>query len=40
MVKWWAIDVDNNDWETKELIERHNLADALKSGLAIKYLEV
>ena len=38
--KWAEIEIDSDDWESKELIERHNQADALRSGLNINALEV
>ena len=38
--KWAEIEIDPDDWESKELIERHNQADALRSGLKINALEV
>ena len=38
--EWPQIEIDPNDWEKMELIQRHNLADALKSGLSINEFDV
>jgi hypothetical protein len=38
-LKWSDIDIDANDWESIEIINRHNYLDAAKSGIDIKILE-
>ena len=38
--KWAEIEIDPDDWESKELVERHNQADVLRSALNINALEV
>lgn len=37
--KWAEIEIDLNDWETIEMIDRHNSKDAAKSGMDIKNFE-
>jgi hypothetical protein len=38
--EWREMQVDTNDWESKELVERHNLKDAIKSGIDMTALEI
>ena len=38
--KWPQIQIDLDDWESVEIIERHNRKDAAISGLDIKILEI
>ena len=38
--KWPEIQIDLNDWESVDIIERHNMKDAAISGLDIKILEI
>lgn len=38
--RWPDIFVDVNDWESKEMIARHNIKDAARSGLAINSLYI
>lgn len=37
---WPTIEVDEMDWESKDLIDRHNQMDSAKSGLNIKDFEI
>ena len=36
---WIDIVIDSNDWESTEIIKRHNLSDAARSEIDIKVLE-
>ena len=38
--KWDEIQVDNNDWESIEIIKRHNRKDAEKSGLSQSLFDI
>jgi hypothetical protein len=38
--QWSEVQIDQNDWESIEIIQRHNLKDAAKSGLDIKQFEI
>ena len=38
--KWPEIQIEINDWESIEIIKRHNLRDAFASGLDIKAFEI
>ena len=40
ILQWSEIEVDLNDWESNEIIKRHNLRDAINSGLDISDLEM
>lgn len=36
---WADVLIDENDWESQEIIERHNTKDSIRSGLNISSLE-
>jgi len=38
-LQWSEIDIDANDWESIEIINRHNSSDAAKNNMDIKVLE-
>ncbi len=38
-LRWSEIDIDKNDWESIEIISRHNSSDAVKNKIDIKVLE-
>lgn len=38
--KWSTIEIDDLDWESGEIIDRHNHADAIRACLGISDLEI
>jgi hypothetical protein len=39
-LKWSQIEIDQTDWDTKDMIDRHNSKDAAISGLNINLFEL